>query len=171
MNKKVKLYNLIFPIWLLWLVPITWIVVLPANYLIDWLVVVLTMKCLRISDIKQKARAVIWKVWIMGFVADFIGTFAMFMSNLIEFDGETEWGAWWTENIVNAVSYNPFHSPFAFLWVSVCIGLTGFFIYLFNVKWCLKKAEISDGERKKVALSLSVFTAPYLFYLPTEWFF
>ena len=33
MNKNsIKLYNVIFPIWLLWLIPITWLVVLPANF-------------------------------------------------------------------------------------------------------------------------------------------
>jgi len=34
-KNQVKIYNLIFPIWLLWLIPATWIVVLPANFLID----------------------------------------------------------------------------------------------------------------------------------------
>ena len=32
MNKTVKLYNLVFPVWLLWIVPLTWIVVLPVNF-------------------------------------------------------------------------------------------------------------------------------------------
>lgn len=38
-----------------------------------------------------------------------------------------------------------------------------------NYKWALEKAEFQDIERKKVALSLTVFTAHYLFYLPKEW--
>lgn len=40
-----------------------------------------------------------------------------------------------------------------------------------NYKWALEKAEFQDIERKKVALSLTVFTAHYLFYLPKEWFY
>ena len=44
-------------------------------------------------------------------------------------------------------------------------------VILFNSKWCLKKANLDAGQKKKVALSLAVFTAPYLFYLPTKWFF
>lgn len=79
MQKGVKLYNIIFPIWLLWILPVTWVVVLPANFLIDLLVVVITMKFLDVSEIKTKIRGTIWKVWIMGFVADFIGTFAVFL--------------------------------------------------------------------------------------------
>lgn len=171
MNKKsVKLYNVIFPIWLLWMLPMTWIVVLPANFVIDLLVVVLTMKYLKIPSIKQNAKAVILRVWLMGFAADFIGTLAMFVSVLIDFDNQTVWGNWWYSHITNAVSFNPFDNIFAFVWVTVCVLLTAFFIYFFNYKWCLKKADLNDAQKKKIALSLAVFTAPYLFYLPTKWF-
>lgn len=172
MDKKyVKLNNLIFPIWILWLIPVTWIIVLPANFLIDLLVIVLTMKCMKIQDIKHKAKTVILRVWVFGFVADFIGTAAMFLANIINFDYETQMGKWWYKNITNAVSYNPFESIYAFLWVTICVVLTAFFIFLFNFKFCLKKSDLSDIHRKKLALSLAIITAPYLFYLPTSLFF
>ena len=166
MNKHIKLYNLIFPIWILWIIPITWIIVLPANFVIDLLVVVITMKCLGINDIKQNAKAVIMRVWIMGFVADLIGTLAMFLS---EFGPELD--GWWSKNITYPVSYNPFENVYSFLWVTACVIITAFFIYLFNNKWCLKNAQLDNTQRKKIALSLAVFTAPYLFYLPTNLFF
>jgi hypothetical protein len=165
MNKKsVKLYNLIFPIWLLWLIPITWIVVLPANFLMDLAVVVLTMKYLQVQDIKQNARSVILKVYIFGFFSDFIGTVLMFTSNIIDFNYETELGKWWYKNISNAVSYNPFESVYAVLWVTVCVIITAIFIYLFNYRYCLKKSNLNDDQKKKLALSLAIFTAPYLFF-------
>lgn len=171
MNKKsIKLYNMIFPIWLLWILPITWIVVLPVNFVLDLLVVVLAMKCLKISNIKQNAKTVILRVWIMGFAADFIGTLAMFMSALIDFDYDTMWGKWWYSHITNAVYYDPFDNIFSFIWVTACVLLTAFFIYLFNYKWCLKKTDFGDEQKKKISLLLAVFTAPYLFYLPTKWF-
>ncbi len=170
-KKTIKLYNIIFPIWLLWLIPITWIVVLPANFFIDLLVVILTMKHLEIQEIKKHVGAVILWVWLFGFIADFIGTAVMFLANVFEFSYETEFGKWWTHNISNAVSYNPFESFFAFLWVSACVVLTAYLIYLFNSKISLRKLDLSDEQKKKIALSLAVFTAPYLFYLPTAWFF
>lgn len=170
-NNNIKLYNLIFPIWLLWLIPITWIVVLPANFLIDLIVVVLIMKYLKVSDIKIKAKSVIFKVWIFGFIADFIGTAAMFLANIINFNYETELGKWWYINISSAVSYNPFESIYALLWVTVCMIITSFFIYLFNYKFCLKKSNLDSKQKKKLALSLAIFTAPYLFYIPTAWFY
>ena len=63
---------------------------MPANFLIDLLVVVLTMKYLKIQDIKENAKSVILKVWIFGFIADFICTALMFMANVIDFNYETQ---------------------------------------------------------------------------------
>ena len=170
-KNSIKLYNVIFPIWLLWLIPITWLVVLPANFFIDLLVVVLTMKYLKVPDIKMNAKSVIFKVWIFGFIADFIGTASMVMSHLIDFNYKTQLGKWWYTNIANAVCYNPFESVFSVLWVTVCVIITAFLIYLFNYKFCLNKLNLLDEQKKKIALSLAIFTAPYLFYLPTAWFY
>ena len=160
-NNDVKLYNMIFPIWLLWLFPVTWIVVLPGNFVIDLLVVLLTMKWLKITDIKGKAKSVILKVWIFGFLADLIGTIAMFLSTL---------AAEFVESLAIAV-YDPFENIFAFCWVAACVVLTAICIYLFNYHYCLNKAELDDVEKKRIALSLAVFTAPYLFFLPTGLFY
>ncbi|RPF48870.1 hypothetical protein EDD70_1703 [Hydrogenoanaerobacterium saccharovorans] len=170
-KNNIKLYNLIFPIWLLWLFPITWLVVLPANFLIDLMVVAVTLKYLKIQEIRQNMKAVIFSVWMFGFAADFIGTAAMLLSNIISFNYETQLGKWWYTNITNAVSYNPFESIYAVLWVSGCVILTAFLIYLFNYKYCLNKTNLDNTQKKKLALSLAVFTAPYLFYIPTVWFF
>lgn len=170
-KNSIKLYNIIFPIWILWLIPITWFVVLPANFFIDLLVVVLTMKYLKVQNIKMNAKSIILKVWIFGFIADFIGTVSMLMANLIDFNYETQLGEWWYHNISSAVSYNPFESIYSILWVTVCVIIAAFFIYLFNYKLCLKKLNLSNEQKKKIALSLAIFTAPYLFYLPTGWFF
>jgi hypothetical protein len=170
-GKNVTLYNLIFPIWLLWLFPTTWIVVLPANFLVDLLVIVLTLKFLKVQDIWQKVKPVIFRVWIFGFIADFIGTAAMYMANVIDFDYNTKLGKWWYDNISNPVSYNPFHGIYSFLWITACVIITALFIYLFNNKICLKKVDLDKIQKKKLALSLAIFTAPYLFYLPTKWFY
>ena len=170
-KREVKLNNVIFPIWVLWLMPISWIVVLPANFLIDLLVVVLTMKCLKVNDIKKNSGKVIAKVWLFGFIADFIGTAVMVMASVIYFDSKTKLGEWWYENISNAVSYNPLSSIYSVLWVTAAVIITAFFIYLFNYKFCLNETDLVSAQKKKIALSLAVFTAPYLFYLPTSWFY
>lgn len=170
-NRNVKLHNIIFPIWLLWILPITWIVVLPANFVIDLAVIVLTLKYLKITDIKFKAKAVVLKTWFFGFLADFIGTAFMFLANIINFDNNTPLGSWWTDNISNAVSYHPFASICSVLWIGTCIVITAALIFIFNYKISFKKLDIEDNQKKTLALSMAIFTAPYLFYLPTSWFF
>lgn len=166
-KKDVKLYNVIFPIWLLWLFPITWIVILPANFIIDLLVVILTLKFLRIENIKMITKSIILKVWLLGFLADIIGTGLMLLSSFISLDYNTAFGKWWYDNITNAVSYNPYESVYAVLWVMICATITAVVIYIFNYKLVLKKSGLEESQKRKLALSLAIFTAPYTFFIPT----
>lgn len=171
MKKQICFNNVIFPIWLLWLIPVTWIVILPANFIIDLAVIVLTLKYLKEEDIKNKAKSVIFKTWMLGFTADFIGTAIMFLSNIIDFDMNTSFGKWWYHNITNAVAYSPFDNLYSFLWVSISVAAAGFLIYVFNFKIAFKKLDIEIEKKRKLALSMAIFTAPYLFYIPTAWFY
>lgn len=172
MKKDVKLYNMIFPVWLLWLFPITWIMVLPTNFLLDLAVILITMKYLKATEIKQKSKSIVFKTWIFGFIADFIGAFFMLSVSLIDskLSLDTAFGKWWYYNI-NAVAYSPFDNIYSILWTVICVVITALFIYRFNYKICFEKLEIEDGSKKKLALSLAIFTAPYFFFLPTSWFF
>lgn len=171
MKKGTKLYNVIFPIWMLILIPQLWLVSLAGNFIIDLLVLYLSMKFLQIDERKNKIKKAIWKTWIIGFVADFVGGFGMFLVALIDVDYQTKFGEWWYDNLTNAVMYNPFSTLAGFLWATMCVVITSVIIYFVNKKWCLKKLDIPDDKKKKIALSLAVFTAPYLFYLPTAWFY
>lgn len=170
-EKKIKLYNMAFPIWLLWLIPITWFIILPVNFFIDLLVVVLTMKYLKIKNIKTLVKPAILRIWIFGFIADMIGTVLMIIPCLIQFDYNSQIGMWWHRNLSNAIMYNPFESVYAFIWVTVSLIISAYCIYYFNSKFCLKKVDLSLIQKKKIALSLAVFTSPYAFYLPTAMFF
>lgn len=169
-KKEITLYNMIFPIWVLWLFPQTWIFVLPANFLIDLLVVSLTMHCVHVKDIKKNVKCVIWKTWLCGFAADFVGTFVMAGVNFLPVREDTTFGLWWHRRLIGPTSYAPFTTVESFLFVTACVLLTAFIIYLLNVKFCLKKADMTKVQKKKVALSVAVFTAPYLFYIPLSWF-
>ena len=170
-GNNTQLYNLIFPIWLIWLFPITWIVILPANFIVDLSVILLTLKFMDISDKKIIAKKVIIKVWLFGFLADFIGTGCLFMANIIDFNYETEFGRWWYENISNAVSFDPYSSIFAVLWILGSVLISACFIYFFNMKFSFRNSNLTYKARKRLALSLAVFTAPYLFFIPTAWIY
>ena len=156
-----------YPIWLEWLIPLTWTVIFPVNFLMNLLVLLLTMKYLRISNRKQNAKAVILRVWVMEGATNLIGTTIMLIITQFDF-GRND--VWW-EKICDGIWNNPCNNFGAFSLLTLCIVLVAYYIYRFNYKWCLEKADLDDTQRKKVALSLAVFTAPYLFYLPTEWFY
>lgn len=170
-TNKIRLYNIIFPVWLLLIIPLTWIVVLPANFIIDLLVVFLTLKFIKAENIKFAIKKSIFKVWVFGFISDIIGVLPLFVIQFIPFDIETGFGKWWYEYILNPINMNPFSSLPAFVIVLLCVLLAGYFIYLFNRKVCLKKTELDDGQKHRLALSLAIFTAPYVLFLPTSWIY
>ena len=172
MKKDVRLYNVFFPIWLLLLFyPLYWLLVLPVNFLVDLLVIVVALRVLHAEDIKRKTKGSILKVWGLGFFADIIGGVLMFSTQfagmaLDRFAPDTA-GRWWHENMTNAVMFEPFSTLPAFLWVLLCVAVSGLLIYLFNIKLGLKKAITDPVERRKAALALAIFTAPYTFFIPT----
>ena len=169
-QKGNKLYNVLFPIWMLALFPQTWIIVLPANFLIDLCVMWLALKYIKVAELKETIKSTILKVWIAGFTADFIGGIAMFSANLLDIDYQTAFGKWWYNELSSPVMYNPFETIYAFLWATICVLISVFFIYILNKKWCLKNTNLTSNQKHKLALAIAVFTAPYLFYLPSEWF-
>ena len=163
------LYNVMFPVWMLWIFPATWLVVLPVNFGIDLLVVVLTLKAMGVAAVKETAKRAILRVWLFGFVADFVGTALLFLANLVEFPGTL--GDWWYDNLTNAVSFNPFTSIYAFLYVAICTFVSALSIYWLNRRFGLAKTDLDDAQKKRLALSLAVFTAPYLFFFPSAWLY
>lgn len=170
MKKGTTLYNVIFPIWMLWLFPLSWLVVLPMNYVIDRLVVKLTQRRFQMPDILKKDKGAIWKVWGFGFLSDLIGTAAMFLITAIEFPSP-ETDRWWYDHVSNAVSYNPFSSVYALIAIVLCVALAGLCIYLFNYHISFRKSNLSAEQRKRLSMNLALFTAPYLFFLPTMWIY
>jgi hypothetical protein len=161
MKKEIKLYNVLFPIWFLLIFPITWIIVLPANFIIDSIVLLITIKLLKRADIKENYKKTILKVWMFGFLSDFIGAGILFLTQMPN-------GDWWYEYISSPVSYNPFDNLYSLSCVFIAIIASGIAIYLFNVKISFKTLNYDLKTKKVIALSLAIFTAPYILLMPSE---
>ena len=43
MKKDVTLYNVLFPLWMLLMFPVMWLIVLPGNFIIDSIVLIISM--------------------------------------------------------------------------------------------------------------------------------
>lgn len=168
---ETRLYNVIFPIWMLILFPYAWIVVLPLNFLIDFLVVRLSFRKASVEDAGKKTWRTILRVWLCGFAADLLGAALMLTSDYIGLGEKSAFDIWWNEHVAHAAMADPFSEIYGFLYVSLCVAITGALIYLANRYFCLNRAGLTRQQRKKTALHLALFTAPYLFFLPIEWFY
>ena len=74
MKRDIKLYNVMFPIWMFYLLPtVLWLIILPVNFAVDTLVVLLVLSRLRIQNRREIWKKSILRVWLLGFLADFIG--------------------------------------------------------------------------------------------------
>lgn len=161
MKPKLRLYNVIFPIWLIWLFPPILALVVPANLAVDCLVLLLTLLALKHPDKKGVLKALWWKVWLLGFGADLVGTGWMYLGLRLSFllpDGWRDQGF--------ALAYAPFRQPASFLWTLTGVALAGGCIYLLD--WLVMKRcpLLSRRETRILALTLAVVTAPWLFFLP-----
>lgn len=162
MKRPVRLYNVLLPIWLLFLLPTVWLVVLPGNLVIDCAVVFLTLLALKHTQKGAVLRFAWWRVWLLGFGADFVGVlFLLPTMFLLDFLPEP-----W-RFLLEPVMYNPFKSWLAFVVTLIAVAVAGVCIYFFD-RLALRKCPALDGrQRHIVALTLAIVTAPWTFFIPT----
>lgn len=149
-NKKndIKLYNVLFPFWMLLLFPVTWLIVIPGNFLIDSLVLIISMAVLKISDKKQWYKRYILKIFAFGMLADIIGSaYMLLMITVFE---------------VGRMGDEPY------LTIPGLV-ISAVMIFVFNYFVTFKKIEKS--VRLKLALIFAAITAPYTFLVPSSWLY
>ena len=145
MKKNVTLYNVIFPFWMLYLFPVMWLIIIPSNFLIDSLVLIISMFALKIADKKQFYKKHILKIFAFGMLSDIIGAAFMFLTVWLEISTMAdEW----------------------YLLVPAII-LSASAIFLFNYFFTFKKED--KNIRLKLSLIFAIITAPYTFVIPTSW--
>lgn len=164
MKKREKLYNVIFPLWLLILLPPVWLLVLPLNFLIDSLVLYLGLRLFKVENPFLNYRKTILKVWIFGFIADLIGAGLLFLTQVGDGDFVREF-------IQGPVAMNPFDNGYALLVVIGAVVVAGGFIYGLNLKGSFRKSLFSERDKKKLALLLALLTAPYVLLIPSQWIY
>ena len=70
----VKLYNVLFPFWMLMLFPQLWLIILPGNFIIDSLVLLISLKMFKICESKRWYKTYILKIFAFGILSDIIGS-------------------------------------------------------------------------------------------------
>ena len=147
MKRDIKLYNLIFPMWGIYfyaiLFPYFFVLLLPANFIVDTVMLLLLFFLFKVPEKKELYRRGIWKAWGFGFLADFLAAGVLLPFHI----------------------YAPFSSVGAFLFATVGVVLAGVLIYFFHIRFVWKGILLEEGKKKKIALGMAILTAPYLMYL------
>ena len=147
-GKEMKLYNILFPIWLILLIPTAWLVVLPVNFIVDSVVLLIAMRAMNILHRKNMYKKTILKIWIFGFLSDIIGALAIFGAMAL-FE-------------LNIQGDEPILTIPATL-------IAAIFIFIFNYKISFKGYDKKIGF--KMALTFAIATAPYTFLIPLSWIY
>lgn len=166
-KREVRLYNMIIPVWLLWMfLPLfPWVlpVTLLGNLLIDTAVLFCALLFLKCKDKGRLLKRLWWRVWLRGFAADAIGVAWLLLALILYEAGGRD--AFWIPWLV-PVMYNPFAHPAAFLWTLAAVVLSGVCIYRFDRKAFQETPGLTPREAHIVALSLAIVTAPWTFFIP-----
>ena len=147
MKEDIKLYNVLFPLWMLLMFPVTWLFVLPGNFLIDSLVLCLFMKILKFSDKKEFYKKSIVKIFTIGIVSDVIGSAYMLIMVFLELGNMAdEWYITVPGVLISAVS-------------------------IFVLNYYITFRNLDKKQRLILSLAFSVITAPYTFLVPSRWLY
>lgn len=148
MKKDVRLYNVLFPVWMLVTMPYIWYLVIPGNFIIDSLVLVIAMKVLKLEKRMEFYKKHILKVFLLGFLADLLAAVPMWVMVYLDMGG--------------TYGDSPLLTVPGLL---IAMGL----LYVFNYFVSFKDCE--PGLRKKLALTFAIATAPYTFLIPSKWIY
>lgn len=146
MKSDVKLYNVMFPIWFFFVYPTyLWFFILPANFAIDSLVLILALKFLKIDEKLKIWESAIFKIWGIGFLSDFIGAAITYPIT----------------TMVTSENFNPTYFPAATI-----VTIPGILIYFLNKKFSFRKTQLTPKQIHSISLAFAVFTAPYVMMIP-----
>jgi hypothetical protein len=162
-KNSTKLYNILLPLWFIIFIPSwLWLLLIPANYLIDRIVLKWSL-----GDLEDKGlfcRKHNWKICLAGFLSDFIGA-ALLLIIAVPLVSLTDNS--FIEDAAGGIMMNPFTNVLSLIITIAAIALSAACIYLLDRK-ILQKAGLTMGQAKKSAIRLALITAPYLYLIPSE---
>ena len=146
-DNNVKLYNILIPLWWLWLFPMTWVIVISGNFIIDNLILIISMVVLKMENKKQWYKQYIFKIFAFGILAEIIGAWFMFLMLCVLDPRGWDWDE---------------------LYVTIPgLILSAVLIFAFNYKYTFKK--IDKVLRFRLSIIFTVFSTPYAFLVPSNW--
>ena len=147
MKKENKLYNVLFPVWMILMFPTAWLIVLPGNFIIDSLVLLVLMLILKVESKKQFYIKHIFKIFAFGLLSDAVGSLYLFAMVIFE---------------ISSMGDEPYITVPALIISAVMIFVLNYFL-------TFKKSD--KALRLKMAITFAIVTAPYTFLIPSSWIY
>ena len=147
-NSDIKLYNVLFPFWMLLLFPQMWAIVLPGNFIIDSIVLIISMFALKMTEKKQFYKRHIFQIWGFGMLSDIVGAAYMFL-------------LMWAFEVGSM-------GDELYLTIPALI-ISAALIFVLNYFVTFRKSD--KVLRLKLALTFTIVTAPYTFLIPSSWLY
>ena len=147
-NSDIKLYNVLFPFWMLLLFPQMWAIVLPGNFIIDSLVLIISMFALKMTEKMRFYKRHIFQIWGFGMLSDIIGAAYMFL-------------LMWAFEVGSM-------GDELYLTIPALI-ISAALIFVLNYFVTFRKSD--KVLRLKLALTFTIVTAPYTFLIPSSWLY
>ena len=147
-NNDIRLYNVLFPFWMLLLFPQMWAIVLPGNFVIDSIVLIISMFALNMTEKKRFYKRHIFQIWGFGMLSDIVGAAYMFLL------------MWAFE--VGSMGDELYLTIPALIISAVLIFVLNYFV-------TFRKSD--KVLRLKLALTFAIITAPYTFLIPSSWLY
>ena len=154
-DNSIRLYNVMFPIWFFFFLPITWLLILPVNFGVDSLVLMLSARKQQVEDKKALWKKHILPVWGIGFLSDLIGAGLVFLIYLAV-----------AESPLVDTWMNPVMFPGATIMAIPGVIVAGFLIYILNKKLTFRKSTLDTAVIHKLCLHLALWTAPHTMLIP-----
>lgn len=129
------------------LFPQVWLVVLPGNFIIDSIVLLISMSALKIADKKRWYKSHILKIFAFGMLSDFFGALFMLLAVVLELSQTGD----------------------ELYFTIPALLLSAFAIYALNYFVTFKKDD--KITRHKSSLIFAIATAPYTFLIPLSWIY
>lgn len=152
-TNRLRLYNVLFPAWMFYLLPTgLWLIILPANFIIDSLVLWVAMRRLGIAECREVWKRSIVRIWGIGFLSDILGallTFGLFL-------------------LIDAahLSWDVYLFPGTTLLAIPGVIVSAILIYILNKRYAFTKCTLDETQKRKLSFALAIFTAPYAMLVP-----
>ena len=157
-------------LWTLWGIPIIWLFIIPIIAVLCSIVMYISMLRLKINNRLKILGKTIIKVIFFRVLCDLIVVgFLLLLETRQDFiNPKSDFYHWYKNVFLRALERNPFSNIFALLLLCSIILLLMILNYKLNKRFTFSKLDIEEENKKKLALSIAIFTAPYIFFLTTS---